>query len=112
MVKPMRSSRVHYGWVVAGAGFTALLASAAYRAVPGVLMVPLQDEFGWSRATISAAVSINLVVLGVRPKIPIRLLRRIRGASRHPRCSRGRATHHYRVRPEASTAPHQSHRPF
>src|SRR4051794_35702868 len=65
MMKPMRSRRVHYGWVVAGAGFAALLSSAAFRAVPGVLMVPLQDEFGWSRATISAAVSINLVVFGL-----------------------------------------------
>ena len=65
MMKPMRSRRVHYGWVVAGAGFTALLASAAFRAVPGVLMVPLQEEFGWSRATISAAVAINLVVFGL-----------------------------------------------
>src|SRR3954447_17247564 len=48
-----------------------------------------------------------------RPKIPIRRLRRIRGASVHPRCSRGRATQRYRGRPEASTAaPHQAHRPF
>jgi hypothetical protein len=48
-----------------------------------------------------------------RPKIPIRLLRRIRGASIHPRCSRGRATQRYRVRLEASTAaPHQAHRSF
>src|SRR3954471_4246251 len=63
IMQPMR--RVHYAWVVAGAGFAALLASAAFRAVPGVVMIPLQDEFGWSRATISAAVSINLVVFGL-----------------------------------------------
>src|SRR3954447_10478021 len=51
--------------------------------------------------------------LGARPKTPIRPLWCIRGASVHPRCSRGRATHRYRVRPEASTAaPHQAHRPF
>jgi MFS family permease len=77
MMKPMRSSRVHYGWVVAGAGFTALLASAAFRAVPGVLMVPLQDEFGWSRATISAAVAINLVVFGLSGPFSAALVERI-----------------------------------
>src|SRR3954469_10418314 len=77
MLKPMRSSRVHYGWVVAGAGFTALLASAAFRAVPGVLMVPLQDEFGWSRATISAAVSINLVVFGLSGPFSAALVERV-----------------------------------
>jgi sugar phosphate permease len=77
MMKPMRSSRVHYGWVVAGAGFTALLASAAFRAVPGVLMVPLQDEFGWSRATISAAVAINLVVFGLSGPFSAALVERV-----------------------------------
>src|SRR4051812_6559391 len=50
---------------------------------------------------------------GARQNIPIRLLRGIRGASRHPRYSRGRATPRDRVRPEASTAaPHQAHRRF
>jgi len=76
-MKPMRSSRVHYGWVVAGAGFTALLASAAFRAVPGVLMVPMQDEFGWSRATISLAVAINLVVFGISGPFSAALVERI-----------------------------------
>ncbi len=76
-MKPMRSSRVHYGWVVAGAGFTALLASAAFRGVPGVLMVPMQDEFGWSRATISAAVAINLVVFGLSGPFSAALAERI-----------------------------------
>ena len=46
-----------------------------------------------------------------RRRIPVRLLRRIRGASRHPRCSRARGTPARRGRPEASTAaPHQSDR--
>src|SRR4051794_30389479 len=77
MMKPMRGWRVHYGWVVAAAGFTALLASAAFRAVPGILMVPLGDEFGWSRATISAAVSINLVVFGLSGPFSAALVERI-----------------------------------
>src|SRR3954471_15314505 len=75
IVKPMR--KVHYAWVVAGAGFAALLSSAAFRAVPGVLMVPLQDEFGWSRATISAAVSINLVVFGLSGPFSAALVERV-----------------------------------
>src|SRR3954471_15690405 len=75
IMQPMR--RVHYAWVVAGAGFAALLASAAFRAVPGVVMIPLQDEFGWSRATISAAVSINLVIFGVSGPFSAALVERI-----------------------------------
>src|SRR3954470_9053789 len=75
IMQPMR--KVHYAWVVAGAGFAALLASAAFRAVPGVLMIPRQEEFGWSRATISAAVSINLVVFGLSGPFSAALVERV-----------------------------------
>ena len=57
--------RVHYAWVVAVVTFVALLGAAGFRATPGVLIVPLQQEFGWNRAVISAAVSINLVLFGL-----------------------------------------------
>ena len=57
--------RVHYAWVVAAVTFVALLGAAGFRATPGVLIVPLQDEFGWNRAVISIAVSINLILFGL-----------------------------------------------
>ncbi len=55
----------HPAWVVAGVGFVALLGAAAFRSVPGVLMEPLHREFGWSHATIGAAVSLNLLLYGL-----------------------------------------------
>jgi sugar phosphate permease len=55
----------HYAWVVLAITFVVLLISAATRATPGVLMVPLEQEFGWSRATISIAISINLLLYGL-----------------------------------------------
>ena len=42
-----------------------LLGAAGFRSTPGVLIVPLQQEFGWNRATISLAVSINLILFGL-----------------------------------------------
>ena len=57
--------RVHYAWVVAAVTFVALLGAAGFRATPGVLIVPLQNEFGWNRAVISIAVSINLILFGL-----------------------------------------------
>ncbi|MFC4050401.1 MFS transporter [Actinomadura syzygii] len=57
--------RVHRAWFVAAVAFVALVGAAGFRATPGVLIVPLQDEFGWSRATTSAAVSVNLVLYGL-----------------------------------------------
>src|SRR2546430_9014200 len=57
--------RVHYAWIVAAVTFIALMGAAGFRATPSVLIVPLQNEFGWNRAAISVAVSINLVLFGL-----------------------------------------------
>ena len=42
-----------------------LLATAGIRATPGILIVPLEQEFGWTRATISAAIAINIALFGI-----------------------------------------------
>jgi sugar phosphate permease len=57
--------KLHYGWIIVGVTFLVTLTGAGVRAVPGVLMVPLESEFGWSRATISLAVAISLVLYGL-----------------------------------------------
>src|SRR5260370_37347648 len=57
--------RIHYAWVIAAVTFIALMGAAGFRATPGVLIVPLQNEFGWNRAVISVAVSINLILFGL-----------------------------------------------
>jgi sugar phosphate permease len=61
----MKNARIHYAWVVVGAVFVVLLCAAGVRATPGVFMVPLERELGWSRALISSAVSVNLVLYGL-----------------------------------------------
>ena len=60
-----RLHRLHYGWIVAGVTFVALMVSAGIRATPSVLLVPLEHEFGWSRATTSSAVSLGLLLYGL-----------------------------------------------
>src|SRR3954453_1753595 len=57
--------RIHYAWLVAAVALFTLVTSAGMRATTGVLIVPLQDEFGWSRAMIGFALAINLVVYGL-----------------------------------------------
>jgi MFS family permease len=57
--------RVHYAWVVAAVGFVTLITAAGFRSTSSVLIVPLQDEFGWSRATIGLSISINLILYGL-----------------------------------------------
>ena len=60
----LAGDRLHYAWIVAAVTFITLLGAAGFRSTPGVLIRPLQQEFGWSTATISVAVSINLVLFG------------------------------------------------
>ncbi|MBW4596706.1 MAG: MFS transporter [Brasilonema angustatum HA4187-MV1] len=72
---------LHYGWLVAGLTFIALLVAAGIRSAPGVLIVPLEQEFGWTRATISLAISINLVLYGLIGPFAATLMERI-GISR------------------------------
>ena len=57
--------RPHYAWVVFGVTFLTLLGAAGFRSTPGVLLEPLQDEFGWTKATIGGAASVNLLLFGL-----------------------------------------------
>ena len=57
--------RFHYGWLTVGVVFLVLLAAAGTRATPSVMMVPLEHQFGWSRATISLAISVNIALYGL-----------------------------------------------
>lgn len=55
----------HYAWAVAGIAFLAMLFAAGVRAVPAVLMVPLEAEFNWDRTVVSAGVALNILLFGL-----------------------------------------------
>ena len=67
---------VHYGWVMVGVTFLAALISAGTVGAPGVFIVPLQKEFGWSTAEISSALSIRLILFGLMAPFAAALLNR------------------------------------
>jgi hypothetical protein len=57
--------RYFYGWLIVGVTFLTLLAASGGRAVPSVLILPLEHDFGWSRAVVALAISINLLLFGL-----------------------------------------------
>jgi len=63
LIRPL-STRLHYAWVIVGVTFAVAVITAGVRSTPGVLIVPLEEEFHWSRATISFALGINLLLFG------------------------------------------------
>ncbi|RJO69492.1 MFS transporter [Nocardia panacis] len=66
ITRPTKTSRgPHPAWMVACVGFVALIGAAGFRSVPGVLLDPLHEEFGWSHGTIGTAVSLNMLLYGL-----------------------------------------------
>jgi MFS family permease len=60
-----RQNRVHPAWIAAAITWLTLVAAAGYRSAPSVLIVPLEDAFGWSRDQISLAISVNILLYGL-----------------------------------------------
>jgi MFS family permease len=63
-------------WWVAGITFLALIASAAFRSSTGVLIEPLEREFGWTRSVTSFAITVNLVIYGLTAPFAAALMQR------------------------------------
>ena len=56
--------------------FLVLIASAAFRSSTGVMIIPIEEEFGWSRAATSLAISVNLVLYGITAPFAAALMER------------------------------------
>lgn len=57
--------KIHPAWIAAIVTFFTLVATAGFRSAPSVLMIPLEDSFGWGRDQISLAISINVLLFGL-----------------------------------------------
>jgi len=67
---------IHYGWVMVGVTFLTALISAGTVGAPGVFIVPLQKEFGWTTAEISSALSIRFILFGLMAPFAAALMNR------------------------------------
>lgn len=56
---------IHYSWIVAAVTFLTMLVTAGAVGAPGVLIGPLEKEFGWSTSEISSALAVRLVLYGL-----------------------------------------------
>ncbi|MBD5604678.1 MAG: MFS transporter [Candidatus Eremiobacteraeota bacterium] len=57
--------KVHYAWVVAAVAFFVLLVAAGIRSTPGVIMLPIEHDMGWSAQAVSAAAAVNIALFGL-----------------------------------------------
>lgn len=56
---------IHRAWPIALVAFLTIVAAAAFAPMPGLLTDPLSTEYSWSRGSIGAAASVNMVVYGL-----------------------------------------------
>lgn len=61
----LKGKDLHYGWVIAATTFLTMLATAGAMGAAGVLIKPLEQEFGWQNSDISAAFALRLVLFGL-----------------------------------------------
>ncbi|WP_291376724.1 MFS transporter, partial [Achromobacter sp. UBA5777] len=62
---PFRRAGQKYAFVVVGVIFLSLLVAAGLRSSPSVLLVPLEETFGWSRTSISFAAALGIFLYGL-----------------------------------------------
>ena len=75
--------KLHYAWFMGAVTFVVLLLGAGIRATPSVLIVPIENEFGWSAATISAAIGLNILLFGLIGPFAIAVMERFGHGSAH-----------------------------
>ncbi len=72
----LASRGIHYGWIVAGTTFLTALSTAGALGTAGVMIKPLEREFGWSNADISSSLAIRLVLFGMMGPFAAALMNR------------------------------------
>ena len=68
--------KMHPAWIAAIVTFFTLVATAGFRSAPSVLIVPLEDAFGWNREQISLAISVNVLLYGLTAPFAAALMER------------------------------------
>jgi fucose permease len=68
---------LHYSWVVLAVVFALSVVTAGAMALPGVLILPLERQFGWSAEDISSAVALRLLIYGLMAPFAASLIDRI-----------------------------------
>ena len=55
----------HYGWVMVALTFCYVICSSAVMSIPGVLLMPISKEFGWSVGELSGPLGLRMALFGL-----------------------------------------------
>jgi MFS family permease len=77
MIVQTRPFGQRYAFVVVAVIFLSLLVAAGLRSAPSVMLVPIQDAFGWGRGTISFAAAVGIFLYGLAGPFAAALMDRL-----------------------------------
>lgn len=60
----LQARNIHYAWVVLAVTFIYSLTASTAMTVPGILVIPIASEFGWSLGDVSSAMALRLFLFG------------------------------------------------
>ena len=65
MINRLQRGEFFYSWVIVGITALILIGASGVRSAPGVMILPMQGETGWSLSLLSLAVSSGLLLFGL-----------------------------------------------
>ena len=67
---------IHYGWAIVAVTFLVSVSTAGAMGLPGALLRPLSQEFGWNTDQISGALAIRILLYGLMAPFAASLMER------------------------------------
>jgi sugar phosphate permease len=61
----LRLRGIHYGWLVAAITFLTMFVMSAALGLPGAMLLPLAQEYGWSVEQVSSALAVRFALYGL-----------------------------------------------
>src|SRR5262245_11666029 len=65
LARALAARGIHYGWVMAVLAMGYAVCSSATLSIPGVLLVPMSAEFGWSIGDLSGPLGLRMALFGL-----------------------------------------------
>ncbi len=65
LARSLASRDIHYGWVMVTLTLCFVICSSAVMSIPGILLIPLSKEFGWSIGELSGPLGLRMALFGM-----------------------------------------------
>jgi MFS family permease len=65
LARSLAARKIHYGWVMVALTMAYVVGSSAVMSIPGVLLVPISKEYGWSVGELSGPLGLRMALFGL-----------------------------------------------